>query len=549
MLPPGLRSPREVTLYYDEVYFSLINSGQAVPFVYPWATAGAALVLLYLLIDHRKFPALAWARFPVFGLLLAFQAWCIATNRARSPAAAFGVGLISSWGTLWVAAIMVANDCQVDFKRIERTSDDAVNEAVAPTENGNRTNGVVQGQLGSLNIRQRKPPADSEPSTNFRDALRNRNDRLYWQSYPASPFSARVSWVADVFCSFRGVGWTWQTSGIPPPPRWVEAELQATDNDVNVGDDRGSEELMVSRTGIRRYADRSALLTNTAVSLIIGYILLDGIKTMMHRDPYFWGYVDSAAPPYLPALLRNSYILTRTYRLLLSLAGIYTALWTIFKLGPACFCGVLGPTWLGVRGEAWMNPADMFGSYNMVLTKGLAGWWGGWWHQTFRLAFEAPTVRLLEVTGIDKRSISGKALSLFIAFFLSGSLHASGSYTQLGDTRPLLGPMRFFLLQAVGILFQNVTTQQLKRAGVIDKCPKLLRQATNFVLVHIWLYHTAPLLVDDFAKGGIWLFEPVPFSPLRGLGYGAPDDQFFAFWNGLAWWRNGEHWWDTGIAL
>jgi len=205
------------------------------------------------------------------------------------------VGLISSWGTLWVAAIMVANDCQVDFKRIERTSDDAVNEAVAPTENGNRTNGVVQGQLGSLNIRQRKPPADSEPSTNFRDALRNRNDRLYWQSYPASPFSARVSWVADVFCSFRGVGWTWQTSGIPPPPRWVEAELQATDNDVNVGDDRGSEELMVSRTGIRRYADRSALLTNTAVSLIIGYILLDGIKTMMHRDPYFWGYVDSAA--------------------------------------------------------------------------------------------------------------------------------------------------------------------------------------------------------------------------------------------------------------
>ncbi|KAK0259511.1 hypothetical protein LTS09_005862 [Friedmanniomyces endolithicus] len=512
MLPPGLRSPREVTLYYDEVYLSLINSGQAVPFLYPWATAGAALVLLYLLIDHRKSPVLAWVRFPVFGLLLAFQAWCIATNRARSPAAAFGVGLISSWGTLWVAAIMVANDCQADFKRIERTYDDVASVAASPAENGHRTNGDVQGQLGSSNIRQRKSPADSEPSTDLQDAPRNRHDRLYWQSYPASPFSARVSWVADVFCSFRGVGWTWQTSGIPPPPRWVEAQLQATDNDVNVGDYRGSEELMVSRTGIRRYADRSALLTNAAISLVIGYILLDGIKTLMHRDPYFWG----------------------TYRLVLSLAGIYTALWTIFKLGPVCFCGVLGPKWLGVRSEAWMNPADMFGSYNMVLTKGLAGWWGGWWHQTFRLAFEAPSVRLLKATGIDQHSLSGKALSLFIAFFLSGCLHASGSYTQLGDTRPLLGPMRFFLLQAVGILAQTVTTQQLKRAGLVDKCPKLLRQATNFALVHIWLYHTAPLLVDDFAKGGIWLFEPVPFSPLRGLGYGAPDDQFFAFWNGLA---------------
>ncbi|TKA78036.1 hypothetical protein B0A55_02114 [Friedmanniomyces simplex] len=548
MLPPGLRSPREVTLYYDEVYFSLINSGQAHPFIYPWATAGAAVVLLYLLIDHRKSSFLKSARFPIFGLLLAFQAWCIATNRARSPAAAFGVGLISSWGTLWVAAIMVANDCQVDFKRIEQGLDEAVDETEKPTGNDLATNGTLQGQPGNPTVRQRRP-VDPEPSSDVQKTSCEPSDRLYWQSYPSSPFSARVSWVADVFCSFRGVGWNWQTSGIPPPPKWVEARLRMEDDDAGINDEGGNKEIKTSRTGIRRCADRSALLMDTAISLTIGYVLLDIIKTLMHHDPYFWGYVNSAAPAYLPTILRNSRLLTKTYRLLLSLAGIYTALWTIFKLGPAFFCGVLGPKWLGVRGEPWMNPADTFGSYNTVLTKGLAGWWGGWWHQTFRLAFEAPTIRLLESTGIDKHSTSGKALSLFTAFFLSGCLHASGSYTQLGDTRPLLGPMRFFLLQAVGILVQTVSTQQLKRAGVVDKCPKIFRQATNFVLVHIWLYYTAPLLVDDFATGGVWLFEPVPFSPLRGLGFGAPDDEFFAWWHGLFWWRSGDRWWETGIAL
>lgn len=196
-----------------------------------------------------------------------------------------------------------------------------------------------------------------------------------------------------------------------------------------------------------------------------------------------------------------------------------------------------------------MNPVDMFGSYRAVFDKGLAGWWGGWWHQTFRFAFEAPTMRLLEATGIEKRSTLGRAFGLFIAFFLSGCLHACGSYTQQGDTRPILGPMRFFLLQACGIIAQTLATQGLKRIGVIDRCPKLICQLGNFVLVHVWLYYTAPLLVDDFAKGGVWLFEPIPLSPLRGLGFGAPDDRFFAWWNGLFWWRSGKHWWDTGIAL
>ncbi|KAK4548422.1 hypothetical protein LTR36_009332 [Oleoguttula mirabilis] len=539
MLPPGLSTPREVVLYQDELYFSRIDSGKAHPFIYPWAAIGAVVVILYLLIDHRQSVTLRWLRYPVFALLVAFQAWCTQTNRARNSAAAFGVGLISCWGCLWVASIMIFNDCQADFKRIERLSDGETESQSKPA-----TDGTANGSAhASSDLRQRRSLATSAESSSTKGPAQ-RHGKLFWQSYPTAPMTERLDWVADVFCSFRGVGWTWQTSGIPPPPRWVEAQLDGKDDIQEV-----AEPIRTSNTGIRRYGDRSRLVRDAAISLVIGYITLDVAKTIMNRDPYFWGYVDAPAPTYLPAILRHSYTLTHLYRLLVSLSAIYTALWTIFKLGPAFFCGVLGPKWLGVRGEAWQNPLDMYGSFSLVLDKGLAGWWGGWWHQTFRFAFEVPATRLMGALGVDKRSPTGKALSLFVAFFLSGCIHACGSYTQLGDTRPILGPMRFFLLQGVGILAQTLLVQLLAKAGITTKCPKTLCQLTNLVVVHVWLYYTAPLLVDDFARGGVWLYEPIPFSPLRGLGFGAPDDHFFCWWYQRVWWRTGKHWWDTGISL
>ncbi|EMC97175.1 hypothetical protein BAUCODRAFT_441546 [Baudoinia panamericana UAMH 10762] len=540
MLPPGLRTPREVVLYYDQVYFDLVDSGRAHQFLYPWGAAGAVLILAYLLLDHRNSRLLQWCRFPVFGAFSAFQSWCIFTNRARSPASAFGVGLISSWGWLWVSAIMVVNDCQVDFKRIERAiiGPGSKNEREHPHRHG--ANGSVESAPEDDTLRQRKAverpddPSRAEPHS----------VQYFWQAYPSAPFLVRLDWVADVFCSFRGVGWDWQTAGVPPPPKSVEVGLRG-----EVPDPSKDEEFTTSRTGIRRYAHRGALLRHSFTSLAIGYLALDALKTFMHQDPYFWGYTDSPAPVFMPTVVRDSYFLTKTYRLLLSLAAIYFALWTIFKLGPAFFCGILGPKWIGVRGEPWMNPADSFGSFMPVLDKGLAGWWGGWWHQTFRFAFESPAARLTEALGISKRSTIGRLLSLFIAFFLSGCLHACGSYTQLGETRPVLGPMRFFILQAVGISMQTLGVQQLKRAGIIERCPKALCQLTNLVVVHVWLYYTAPLLVDDFAKGGVWLFEPVPFSLFRGLGLGAPDDGWFCLSHGVAWWHSGKAIFDTGIAL
>ena len=533
MLPPGLRTPREVTLFYDARYQSLIESGQAYPFLYPWAGIGAFVVLGYLLIDHRSSPFLKWLRFPLYALLLAFQSWCIWTTRAKNPAAAFGVGLISSWGSLWVGAIMVFNDCQSDFARVER---------VRALDGKHGMNGDISN--GSITSAEVSDADRSDPATKKADQPRSQPEgTLYWQPFPAT-LADRMDWVADVFCSFRGVGWNWQSSAIPALPKHVQSLLHGS------VDASSNESMTISRSGIRRFSDRKALVRETLLNAVIGYLALDIIATMMRNDMYFAGYMDAPPPSYLPNFVLESHVWTKSYRLVLSLSGIYAALWEIFKCGPLFFCGVLGPRWIGVRGEAWMNPPDMFGTFRLVLDQGLAGWWGGWWHQTFRHSFEVPAKRLQDALGIDQKSSAGKFTSLTVAFVLSGCLHASGSYTQLGDTRPLMGPMRFFLLQPIGILLQRFLTSQLSGVAAVKAAPRWSKQFTNFAYVHIWLYFTAPLLVDDFAKGGVWLFEPVAISPLRGgLRLGNEDDGWWCWWNGLLFWQTGKHWWDTGIAL
>jgi hypothetical protein len=547
-IPKDLESYRDVIAFYDNRYHNLIGSGDAQPFLYPWAAVGALLVLFSLMIDYRVSRTRRLGSYLAFGTMCCFQTWTLFTNKARNPAASFGVGILSSFGVLWTAAIMIFNDCQRDFQRVERAEDERFANFGRSESNGHatgvRVNGVKDMNGGDANsaLRQRLSIEKTEDSAT--KGPTQRHGPLIWQSYPTGPMIERLDWVADAFCSFRGVGWNWQTSGVPEAPTWVQKQLEG---DYNAAEQ--AEPVRVSRTGVRRFSDRQALLKACFKNLAVGYVFLDAVKTLGIHDRYMWyGDMTLPLPDFLPGIMHKSFFLTKSYRLMVCLGAINVALWAIFKLGPVFFVGILGPKVVGTRGEAWMNPADMFGDFNHVLDSGLAGWWGAWWHQTFRVTFQQPGDWLVASLGLKQRSITGKLVSTWVAFFLSGVLHASGSYTQLGDTHPFTGPMAFFMLQALGVTVQMTLVQLLKSTGATKQVPKSIRRSANLAITIGWLYFTAPLLVDDFARGGIWLFEPVPISIFRGLGLG-PKGAGWWCWDGLVGWRSGKSWWDSGIAL
>jgi len=255
----------------------------------------------------------------------------------------------------------------------------------------------------------------------------------------------------------------------------------------------------------------------------------------MMKDPYFIFGPTTYDPP--PSLRDLPPWALNTVHKVISFGSIILALEMVFLIAPIAFSLVLGPSVLGLRGEAWQYPTQFGYFYRNVSRKGLAGLWGGWWHQFFRSIFEAPTNFLIQNRYVDEGSAATRVLRLVFAFGISGYLHAAGSISQIPDTHPW-HLVYFFSLQAVGIGLQ---------ASI-----KILRDGScvNLLFTAAWLLGTGWLIADDFARGGIWLFEPVPFSFFRGyMGWGEEGDGWWCWGHVGVGWYTGKHWWESGIAF
>ncbi|OCK81757.1 hypothetical protein K432DRAFT_380982 [Lepidopterella palustris CBS 459.81] len=525
----------ELLKHYYAQYDAGIQSGKYEPFVYPWGIFGAALAVVYLLIPHQTSPLLRRARFLAFAWIACFAAYTIKYCRARNMTSAFGIGIISAWSVIWLATILVVNDAQTDFQRIERL-EGVTGKSTDPGPNGTLQE-VGKGEIDTHKAVRTAPkgPGHLGPG--------QRHGPFAWQPYPLSPFIERLDWVLDILCNFRGMGWNWQISGLPPPPKWIQEQLRE-----NSGSELSKRDPRVGLDGTSVYQTRSELLWANIKTLVTGYLFLDFLKVVMNHDPYFWGIMDRPPPSYLPSIIANYPILLRLYRLAVSQYVIKWSLQTLFCMLPLFVVGILGPSIIGARAEPWMHP-DTWGSYSNVLDRGLAGWWSGWWHQTFRFAFEEPSRKLIAMTGINPRSITAKLLQLFIAFLLSGFVHACSSYTQPGYTYPIRGPFLYFTLQAFGITAEVFLTKAVDWTGIQKHVPKAVRRFFTFVYVHVWFYHTSPLLCDDFARGGLWMYEPVPISPLRALGFGVDGDSWWCWGGQWVYLHRGNRWWKSGVAF
>ncbi|KAF2999418.1 hypothetical protein E8E13_007281 [Curvularia kusanoi] len=383
------------------------------------------------------------------------MAQAVSFSSLGGMAPSLGVGLVQAWGLVYLAALLVFNDAQTDFQRIERTEGRFGNAGRPKQETTKQVNGpeLIDGHI----------PQESKAGPG------DRQGEFAWQPYPLSPFIERLDWVLDLFCNFRGAGWNWRISVLPPPPKWLQEQLHRNSGDVPKHSYR------IRAGQVVTYPDRRSLLVANAKTFIKGYLIIDALKTVMMHDPYFWGVLSRSPPSYFPFSLLAKPWMVHMYRLLTSMIAIAYAINTIFCLAPLVFVGLFG-SYIGARSEPWIYP-ETWGSFTNVLDKGLAGWWSSWWHQTFRFAFEQPSLWICKHLGLDRRSMPAKAIQLLTAFGLSGFLHACGTYTAAGPTHPISNSFVFFMLQALGIFLEVVLSSILRQTGIQNHMPQKICQA------------------------------------------------------------------------
>lgn len=411
-----------------------------------------------------------------------------------------GVGLYSSWCIVWSATFLIFREPHKDLSRVIRSS----------TEHTS-----VRPKQSNIVTSTRTLSANSEEATTLGKAHRN---LLKWEGMP-NRVLRRFDWILDLLTSLQGLNWSWRFTEKLPPPNELVVRYQPH-----------------SRRTLWSSLSRFLLLS----------LYLDILKVAMMVDPYFWGL--AGYPPLrtfsMPLLDR---VIVSTYRSMLSFAAIYVAVLWSYALVPLVCIHLLGPDLIGVRGEEWMYPS-VNGSFSAVLQRGLQGFWGKWWHQTFRLSFDAAGSWTTEQFQLDKTSTLAWLLRLIIAFTLSGFGHACGSYTLWPDTRPM-NSFLFFILQPIGIGSQSLFAHLLQKRATTTRLWKRSRRVANLISTLTWLWITFPLLADDFARGGLWLAEPLPISPLRALGLTSGERVWWCWQGQWLKWHTGDTWWQSGLAV
>lgn len=527
MLLPHIFNPAP-TSYHDALrqFQSRLDEGLATgeyqPFVWPYRALGPMLLIAYLLLPPTKSQAVYYARYPLFPLIIYLAVDSGLNCRSSMVTVGYGIGLLNAFTVLWSASLIIWNDARGEFRRIEEH--DVVNGSSGPaSQSKGVTTGAEKPVDGDLKARRVDGKArDSSGSLSRHedgDISYSSKGKMYvWQSLP-STLQHRVDWVCDLVSNFRGVRWNHQISGLPPPPSYIQSSLQ--------------DPSIPSPDALSRLT-RADLIRRDVPIFLLCLIILDALKAITLQDPYFWGLPPSTPSPFpYPRLSRT----------ILSLTFVYMSLLVIFLLSPLVFGIILGPSIVGQHAWPWLYP-PFFGPPIQVYRKGLAGLWGQWWHQLFRYPFEQAGEFAGRITGWEQKSQKGTLLRVVVAFACSGTLHACAAYTALGDTRPISGAFVFFMLQPVGIVAQRLVAGWMRSTGVRAKMPAWLRGMGNLILVAVWCYVVGPVAADDFAATGVWLYEPLPISPIRALR----GDGLWRWGGCWVRWYSADRWWRSGLA-
>ncbi|TAQ86118.1 hypothetical protein B7494_g5552 [Chlorociboria aeruginascens] len=538
--PTDAPSAREVLATYQAAFNARVVEGTLRPLVFPYHFYGFIALATYLCIPYTKRPWLYKARWAVLAWIVWFQCYTLGQVSSMNMGFAFCAGLISVWGVVWSLTWLVWNRPQFDAKRVERRRGWKENVDVWEEKRGLAGNGGSGADAGKDSILRERIHSNGDTNghvnvdTGSQAEEKPRETEYYWQTYPAK-LTERIDWVLTLLLNFRGPGWNWGISPLPAFPASVKAKLGEVILSASYPENT------ISSVGLQSFATPRLFIKSRLPIFVFFYFVLDILKVVMMKDTYFiLGPNNYPLPAHLSTL---SPMILRIYRQVITFLVLTISLEMAFMLAPFAAM-IIGPKHLGLRAEPWQYPTN-WGSLSL-LAEGLPALWGSWWHQTFRFGFTSPTNYLIHRGYIKARSPAAKISALVFAFGISGLLHFGGCISQFGPANPF-NAFLFFMLQALGIILQTSFWEIFKPQ--IRPVPKALRKAGNFAFAVMWLFFTAPWLTDEFARGGIWLYLPIPVSVARGFGYGAEGDGWWCWEDIGVGWYTGRNWWESGISL
>ncbi|KAL1879939.1 hypothetical protein VTK73DRAFT_6635 [Phialemonium thermophilum] len=616
-------------------YLAAEAAGTLRPFVLPFDLVGTFLLPgLYLCFPHVDRPWLYAARYVVLALAAYLDLLMVVGGgpgggipavSSEGVGTAWAAGLFAAWGFLWALTLLVFTRPQWDAARVEwrrrrrekpgenarRQLPENGKDDVAPVLQINGNGSVTHARRNGAVLKKTSASASATceevsraPDESVAEALAAGYE-YYWQAYPADePFLLRAGWVADISTAFRWPGWNWAISPIPhfEPPKDPHArELVKLDSIP-----------LRTRSGYGRCTTHAAFVRSRLWTITWSYLALDFCSVFMAKDPYFvFGSSPDRPYPLPPSLAAYPVFVTQIWRGVLALLYLWGLLSFIIASDHFCRCiffSVLhfcsrrpsldslsssssssAPSslnWLrrlaGPRVDLWQYP-DIFGSFTAgVLDRGLVGFWGTTWHQTFRSAFSAPMAWLQGRPPVDDQQQRGSSTtgrtssslavvavtsaSAFFAFSQSALLHAAGTYvgaaadeagyrsSGASGSASVKRTWQFFMLNWLGVTLEaGVTASGLGPLLTRPLGPTWglrIRRAGRAVFVAAWLLATGWTFVDDLARSGLFVSDFLPVSPFRALGLGMPEDAIWR-WGGKSGihWHVGKHWWESGIAL
>lgn len=544
MAEPAALAP-VVLAAYRTAFLQDVMEGHRRQIVMPQVLIPLLLPAIWIAIPHNNRAWLYQSRWLVVAVVFAISYEQL--MRASSTNAAWSVisGLMATHGSMMCMHHLIFTNPQRDAARALRIRKNQVVtrtytsasplKSSAYTSNGNAS---VNGSSSRSRHKIKALEGAAIKSHRINNQVESGDDYYVWQRFPSeAPFWQRLWWAFDLLFSFRGAGWSTSISAIPRP--YISGPVK-DGQIINMAS-------IPSRTpGGYEYLPPSEFLWNRLRQCTLAYLALDFLGTFMMKDPYFVVGPSRAAGYPLPWYLLNLRPWQlEAYRQLFSISGAFFAV-----LAGTCVVDMahyfVGSRLFPSRVVPWMY-ASAFGSLDQVCGRGLAGFWGSWWHQTFRQSFLSPAKFLIKHRLMRKGTRTGNMVALLSTFAMSGLLHGSGSLTAMPGTRLWRQPA-FFILQAAGILLQQALASSLRL--LFPRLPAPLRRTGNAAFTLLWLFATAALFNDDMADMGLWLLEPVPVSVFRALGLGLPGDAIWR-WDSyyFCWWYAGRHWWESGLAV